>query len=216
MTAAAHVQVIAEHLYQQGRFGVGDTFVAEAGVADGAALKQPYLAMHSVLKEVPLRQLVKRALASKSRPPQALHALLGRQDHDAVWQQSTASELAFDMLLVHEPHAACRGCMHGIGTPVLPGERARHAASMCRHAAAQIVAHNLQPALEWAREHRAALVASSGEQAVAACEFRLHRLQFLHLLQVQGAGAVRPHATPTPGALMLAIHSRGAASNHPP
>lgn len=50
--AAVHVQVIAEHLYQQGHFGVGDTFVAEAGIPDGVRLKQPYLAMHSVLKEV--------------------------------------------------------------------------------------------------------------------------------------------------------------------
>lgn len=51
------VQVIAEHLYQQGHFSVGDTFVREASVADGDRLKEPYVAMHSVLKQVPPPQL---------------------------------------------------------------------------------------------------------------------------------------------------------------
>lgn len=46
------MQVIAEHLYQQGHFGVGDIFVREASVADGDRLKEPYVAMHSVLKQV--------------------------------------------------------------------------------------------------------------------------------------------------------------------
>jgi hypothetical protein len=46
------VQVIAEHFYQQGNFRVGDTFVREAGIPNGGALKKPYIAMHSVLKEV--------------------------------------------------------------------------------------------------------------------------------------------------------------------
>ena len=71
-----------------------------------------------------------------------------------------------------------------MGTPVLPERHQGHVPC-----AAQIMAHHLQPALEWAREHRGALVASSGEQAVAAFEFRLHRLQFLHLLQTQGGAA---------------------------
>ena len=39
------------------------------------------------------------------------------------------------------------------------------------------------------RSTRAALVAASGESAVAAFEFRLHRLQFLHTLQTAGGAA---------------------------
>ncbi len=46
------VQVIAEHFYQQGNCSVGDTFVREAGIPNGDGLKRPYIAMHSVLKEV--------------------------------------------------------------------------------------------------------------------------------------------------------------------
>ncbi|EIE20259.1 hypothetical protein COCSUDRAFT_37929 [Coccomyxa subellipsoidea C-169] len=45
-------KVIAEHFYQQGNFRVGDAFVREAGIGNGDALKKPYIAMHSVLKEV--------------------------------------------------------------------------------------------------------------------------------------------------------------------
>ena len=37
------MQVIAEHLYQQGNFTVGDTFVQEAGISNAAALKKPTL-----------------------------------------------------------------------------------------------------------------------------------------------------------------------------
>ena len=50
----------------------------------------------------------------------------------------------------------------------------------------QIIAHNLQPALKWANEHQERLIASNGEAAVHAFEFRLHRLQFLHCLQTAG------------------------------
>ena len=46
------LQVIAEHLYQQGNFTVGDTFVKEAGISNAAALKKPYTAMHAVLEQV--------------------------------------------------------------------------------------------------------------------------------------------------------------------
>ncbi len=51
-TQRSLVQVIAEHFYQQGNFRVGDAFVREAGIGNGDALKKPYIAMHSVLKEV--------------------------------------------------------------------------------------------------------------------------------------------------------------------
>ncbi len=47
----------------------------------------------------------------------------------------------------------------------------------------QIQAHRLQPALQWAEQHRSQLAATvSG----AAFEFKLHRLQFLHVLNQQG------------------------------
>ncbi|CAK0782608.1 hypothetical protein CVIRNUC_005811 [Coccomyxa viridis] len=101
-------QVIAEHLYQQGNFTVGDTFVEEAGISNSAALKKPYTAMHAVLK--------------------------------------------------------------------------------------QIIAHNLQPALKWANEHQERLIASNGEVAVHAFEFRLHRLQFLHCLQTAGPAKALEYA----------------------
>ena len=60
----------------------------------------------------------------------------------------------------------------------------------------QIMGHNLAPALEWAAQHRAELVASSGEQAVSTFQFRLHRLQFLHLLQTEGARGALDGTTP--------------------
>ena len=47
-----HNQVIAEHLFHEGKFTVGEHFIAEAGVANGEALRQPYEAMHKVLTEV--------------------------------------------------------------------------------------------------------------------------------------------------------------------
>ena len=52
------MQVIAEHLYQQGNFTVGDTFVEEAGISNSAAIKKPYTAMHAVLKQVSRTALV--------------------------------------------------------------------------------------------------------------------------------------------------------------
>lgn len=45
-------QVIAEHLFHEGKFSVGEQFIAEAGVANGKALRQPYEAMHNVLTQV--------------------------------------------------------------------------------------------------------------------------------------------------------------------
>lgn len=59
-------QVIAEHLYQQGHFSVGDIYVREAAVADGDALKEPYTAMHTVLKEVQLPHGCMRLLPDAS------------------------------------------------------------------------------------------------------------------------------------------------------
>ncbi|KAK9829893.1 hypothetical protein WJX72_008513 [[Myrmecia] bisecta] len=45
-------QVIAQHFYQTGRFAVGDTFVREAQIPDSHALKEPFSAMHEILKEI--------------------------------------------------------------------------------------------------------------------------------------------------------------------
>ena len=54
LDGAALRQVVAEHLFHEGRFDVGDLFAGEAGLGAeaAAALKQPYVAMHSVLQEV--------------------------------------------------------------------------------------------------------------------------------------------------------------------
>ncbi len=52
LTTWGSLQVIAEHLYQQGNFTVGDTFVQEAGISNAAGLKKPYTAMHAVLEQV--------------------------------------------------------------------------------------------------------------------------------------------------------------------
>jgi hypothetical protein len=47
-----HTQVIAEHLYREGRFDLADQFVSEAQVADASHLKAPYTALHTVLEQV--------------------------------------------------------------------------------------------------------------------------------------------------------------------
>ena len=43
---------MAEHLFHEGRFAVGEKFIQEAGMANGESLKRPFEAMHQVLKEV--------------------------------------------------------------------------------------------------------------------------------------------------------------------
>lgn len=45
-------KVIAAHFFQEGNFEVGDHFLQEAKIPDGQAIKKPYEAMHSVLREV--------------------------------------------------------------------------------------------------------------------------------------------------------------------
>lgn len=50
--AEGALQVIAEHLFQAGRFDVGETFIREAGLKNGDSLKQAYQFMHHVLQEV--------------------------------------------------------------------------------------------------------------------------------------------------------------------
>ena len=54
MRASCPPQVIAEHLFRVGKFDVGEAFSREAGIPNADALKQPYVAMHAILKEVRL------------------------------------------------------------------------------------------------------------------------------------------------------------------
>ena len=46
------LQVIAQHLFQEGKFTVGERFVEEAGVMNGEQLRQPFTEMHEVLERV--------------------------------------------------------------------------------------------------------------------------------------------------------------------
>ncbi|GLC47422.1 hypothetical protein PLESTB_000542700 [Pleodorina starrii] len=55
----------------------------------------------------------------------------------------------------------------------------------------QIRAHNLDPALQWAVEHRPQLSQDGGPSAF---EFRLHSLNFVHVLQSQGRTAALSYA----------------------
>ena len=50
-------RIVAEHLYYEGAFDVADAFAVEAGIADSAALKAPYVAMNAVLEQLKLRNL---------------------------------------------------------------------------------------------------------------------------------------------------------------
>eukprot|EP00877_Chromochloris_zofingiensis_P001811 jgi/Chrzof1/11630/Cz06g02260.t1 len=50
-------QVIAEHLYREGRFDLGEQFVAEANVPDADRIKAPYLSLHAVLEEIKAHNL---------------------------------------------------------------------------------------------------------------------------------------------------------------
>lgn len=147
------LQVIAEHLYQQGNFTVGDTFVVEAGISDSAALKKPYTAMHAVLEQVSgsVSLLIERTNIEEDEQ------VIGKC---SMWVNVRVVTIDRQLMICNE------GCSSGI--------------------AVQIIARNLQPALKWASEHQAQLVASNGEAAVHAFEFRLHRLQFLHCLQNSG------------------------------
>ena len=45
-------RVIAEHLYREGRFALGDALAAEAGLMDAEGLRAPYCDMHTVLEQV--------------------------------------------------------------------------------------------------------------------------------------------------------------------
>ncbi|GIL82454.1 hypothetical protein Vretimale_11896 [Volvox reticuliferus] len=55
----------------------------------------------------------------------------------------------------------------------------------------QVRAHNLDPALQWAVEHRSQLSPDGGPSSF---EFRLHSLNFVHVLQSQGRTAAMAYA----------------------
>lgn len=46
------MQVIAEHLFHDGNFEVGDCFLREAHITDSKAIREPYIAMHAILEQV--------------------------------------------------------------------------------------------------------------------------------------------------------------------
>lgn len=50
-------RIVAEHLFQQGRFEIGESFVAEATLSCEDTLKQPFAEMHSILKQIQARNL---------------------------------------------------------------------------------------------------------------------------------------------------------------
>ena len=87
-----------------------------------------------------------------------------------------------------------------MGTPVLPERHQGHVPC-----AAQIMAHHLQPALEWAREHRGALVASSGEQAVAGVRVPVAPPAVPAPAADPGWGSLPVHAMPSSRAVDLLL-----------
>ncbi|EFJ41873.1 hypothetical protein VOLCADRAFT_67775 [Volvox carteri f. nagariensis] len=87
----------------------------------------------------------------------------------------------------------------------------------------QIRVHNLDPALQWAVEHRSHLSPDGGPSAF---EFRLHRLKFVQVLQSQGRTAALAYAKRHFGPhasrhlqdiqrLMAAAGPAAAAASHP-
>ena len=75
------LQVIAEHLFQEGKFTVGERFVEEAGVMNGEQLQQPFTEMHEVLERV---SAVHARVLPFRKPLAALHrgcqVLTGQMD----------------------------------------------------------------------------------------------------------------------------------------
>mmetsp|Transcript_22590 Transcript_22590/g.70129 ORF Transcript_22590/g.70129 Transcript_22590/m.70129 type:complete len:387 (-) Transcript_22590:75-1235(-) len=74
-------QVVAQHLYREGRFELGDTFAAEAGVGSSDSLKETFVEMHEVLEDLRGRRLG-RALAWVERHRAALER--GRSEPAAL------------------------------------------------------------------------------------------------------------------------------------
>ena len=74
---------------------------------------------------------------------------------------------------------------------------AEHQTSLLCCCCWQIHARNLAPALEWAEANRERLCARD-ERSAEAFAFQLHRLQFLHTLQQQGAALPPELRLPVP------------------
>ena len=185
----ANLQVVAEHLFHEGKFAVGETFIQEAGIAEGESLKMPFEAMHQVLQEVPHLSHPK----NKNIP---------EHEHNSKTSNNTwSNELPQSLELIYA-HGNSRQRLHlgmrlnadhmqgalklhaGIGIAVAPVSapqlRSKYKLSCVD---LQIHAHNLQPALQWVEEHRQEL---QKQPQAAGFEFKLYRLSFLHTLQQQG------------------------------
>ena len=139
-------QVIARHLFRDGRFDVAELYCSETGAAVPEELK-----------------------ARRARRILAAHAACA---HAALLLQAPFAEM-------HKVVAALR-------------------------------AHDVQPALEWARANREALSRAAEAGAASSMEWQLHRLRFLTLLQKARAGSAcaggaRPSQSPA------AQESRAAA-----
>lgn len=68
----SHVQVVAEHLFHEGKFIVGEKFIQESGIPQGEALRKPFEAMHQVLQQVLFDLVASRHVPMhlpKARPP---------------------------------------------------------------------------------------------------------------------------------------------------
>jgi len=57
MDQAALDRIIAAHLFQQGRFEIAESFAAEAALDCDEDLRKPFANMHSILKQIELRNL---------------------------------------------------------------------------------------------------------------------------------------------------------------
>ena len=214
-SATRNKQVIAEHFFHEGLFDIGQAFVEEAGVEGGDALRRPYASMHTVLSEVRRRVFAACQLCRTSM--QALHARRAVLCRAVLccavlcWSRSKRGKqrrrggYQSTAVLPRLPSHSC-GCsgttwplrwtgriaslsrmLHCLASHIHSSE-----AFLCRLHTLQIQRHNLAPALDWVREHQAALAGPGG--APSAFEFSIHRLAFLSLLREQGGwqgGAVR-------------------------
>ena len=160
------LQVVAQHLFQEGRFAVGEAFLREAKVPYGEKLKAPFAAMHSVLQSVRLRQC-----PCYSRYDRGLHC--GSADGCDVLITLICGTST-------QPLAEARAYVR-----TLRAHAQFFAPSCLKCGHVQIQARDLKPALAWVEEHRLELFEASPFSA-EDFEFRLHRLQFVQLLTTKG------------------------------
>jgi hypothetical protein len=185
-------QVIAEHFYREGRFATGDRFCKEAGVASCEALKAPYTEMHRILEQVrwsPAAMLHGRSagtlLAEPGGPRQLRPAAGGCRGPACFAAPSPSRALPPRVGKAAQPTSAPISFMLILMLAASTPSPALTRLPACLPAQPQLRGKNLRPALEWAQQHRAQL-SSSGQPA--AFEFKMHALQFVHLLTSKGEG----------------------------